>query len=153
MEETLIKVYDLYICMDGKQHTKWFVRALVPFFCYLIWQQLWAYLPLAIISSAIADPDEDQKWMKGKTHRNGLTHSAILPLLIAFCFWLPNPLTPFITHFKVLAFPVMIHLFCDLKWEGNEGKARIWLYKRLSPGWSLIWLICNALAILAIILL
>jgi len=138
--------------MDGRHHAKWYAISCIPFFFYLGWKGLWWFIPLAIVASAIVDPDEDQKWLEGKTHRNGFTHSILFPLYIATAFALPM-LTYSVDLFwmmyrgyiLILCFPAAIHLTCDLPGKNYEGKARIWLWHRLSPIASRIWIVVNIL--------
>jgi len=146
--------------MDGRHHLKWYYASFIPFFFYLGWKGLWWFLPLGCIAFMVVDPDEDQKWLEGKTHRNGFTHSALYPLFIATAFALPI-LTYSIETFWVvyrgyiilLSFPEVIHLACDLPGKNYVGKAQLWLGKRLSPVSSRVWLAANILLLIVCIFL
>jgi hypothetical protein len=131
--------------MDGRNHTKWYILILFVYIPLLIYFELYAFIPLAILAHNIVDPDEDQKWLGGATHRNIVTHSLLWPALIAFCFWLPIQMVPFKLHFTILCIPTIAHLVEDIPSDNPTGKYCIsYFWGRLSVNWTRAWLVGNA---------
>ena len=71
---------------DGKTHSKAFFIGLPFFILLLIYVKLYWFLPILFLSNPMIDPDEDQKWLKGRTHRNFITHSLLWGILLSITF-------------------------------------------------------------------
>ena len=157
--------------MDGRTHSRAFTRSLLFFIPLLIYLGQYLFIPLLFLSNSIVDSDEDNKWRGGGHHRYFLTHSILWPLCISLVFWLPIYNVQgiaFTRYLFVLCSPIVIHLFLDLftpvttdgktRWtwaRDPKGKYRIQLKKgkRLSAGYSRLWLIGNIIIGLLLMIL
>jgi len=150
---------------DGRTHSKWFFIFLILIFIpLLIYIKLWFFIPILFLSNAIIDPDEDQKWLKGRTHRNFITHSIIWSLLIAVAF--STSLYGYVERkfvidhllklFAVFCLPILLHLILDLRSKSGKryGKYCVYFYKgkRLNGGWTICWMLVNIIAIILYII-
>ncbi len=128
--------------MDGRNHFKLFASCFIPFAIYLIYAELYLYLPLAWLANGIIDADEDQKWLNGKWHRSWFSHSILYPLLISLAIYLPfwNIGISFYTLFLVLSYPTALHLAGDFYSKKAMGKYRI---GKLSVPWTRGWILGN----------
>lgn len=129
--------------MDGRAHFKGFIISLIIPAVYLILTKQFFYFLLLLASGSLVDPDEDQKWEKGITHRNFFTHSMLFPLIISTCFWLVVWKID-IVLLAILIWPTIIHLILDCFGDNKIGKWKVWFFgKRIR--WTLCFFILNIL--------
>ena len=147
---------------DGRTHAKWFAITSIFFIVVLAWLNLYKFIPLLILSNSIVDPDEDQKWLKGRAHRHFLTHSVLWALIVGGAFILVlgiPPLTDILIMYLVLSVPLITHLFLDLLSKNDEGKYRFFgmshkrlgkyyisfypSHRKLKAWGTIVWLLVN----------
>lgn len=143
--------------MDGKRHAKIFYSIiLTPLIILLVYIDKWEFIPLAIISALVYDPDKDNVLFKGKYHRSFITHSLLWCIIITVPFyWFDLELL--MEGLFVSSFAVIIHLFLDLFGPNDEDNYRLFginrvgkycirfFKRRLSGGWTVVWFIVNIL--------
>ncbi len=138
--------------MDGRNHFKLFLILIIPICILFFYADYTLYIPLLLGSFMLVDPDEDQKWFKGRFHRSVLSHTAIFPLLLSLCIYLPFKGTglSFMGIFVVFNIPTMVHLFGDIYSKNRGGKYCVSaFYRRLSSNISTFIYLFNALILLA----
>jgi len=101
--------------------------------------------------------DYDVIWRKAFPHRNILTHSFFIPLLVCLpIIWITAETTNLLPLFSFFLLGFSSHMFLDL-WitKGWSGTALIrffyWKeekYKSMNKFWSKVWLFVNGLIIL-----
>jgi len=152
---------------NGRTHAIAFNYSLILFIPVFIalgvfYSYTWFYyIPLLLLSNSMVDPDEDQKWAGGSTHRNFLTHSVLWSLIIAIVimitaipFMTPENLLDWSTRmFAVFTIPVILHSFLDIySPTGNRvGKYNIRVKRghRLSGTGTILWFVVNIILMLA----
>jgi len=132
--------------MNGKQHLKLYLLALIPFFIYLIMKvsEWYYYIPLSLLSFLIVDPDDDLK-IGIKAHRSAWTHSIIFILVIYYSLTLiPEANIPF-ELVQTLCYPLLVHMVGDLKLEYKGSAAiSIWPFRgRLTSNATIFWMFLN----------
>jgi len=153
---------------DGKSHAKWYYIIMPIIFIGLLiyrlifaldWLAVLVCIPLAIQAFTANDADDDQKYVEGRTHRNGFTHSILLPLALCLEIYIVVVYAGVGYLPAVLLLPTIVHLGLDIsphlndiktkketgeKWGLYRGKALICFFgRRLSPLKSRLWLIGN----------
>jgi len=118
---------------------------------------MWIVLSFLACHFGAQLPDYDIIWKKLLPHRNVVTHSFFLPLLICLpIFWITNPMIFLTPIFAMYLIGHASHLFLDLNPEKWEGTALIHVYwrnsdgrKTLTPWKSRLFLLSNGILILA----
>ncbi len=142
---------------DGKTHSKAFFIGLPFFILLLIYVKLYWFLPILFLSNPMIDPDEDQKWLKGRTHRNFITHSLLWGILLSITF--STSLYGYVDKsfvvdhllklFAVFCLPIILHLSLDIYSKSGKRYGKYCIYfikgKRLSGNWTIFWMIMNIL--------
>jgi len=144
----------------GTTHSKVFSGFLPLFIFFLVYLELYFFIPILFLSNSIVDPDQDTKWKNGKYHRSFITHSVLWSVLIGFVFSFTLldyiDISIILHHFMNLLFvfllPILLHLILDLySKNGNRtGKYCIYLHndKRLSGRLTVFWILFNITLIL-----
>lgn len=142
--------------MDGKRHAKGFYYVMaLPLLILLLYFNMYEFMPLALVSVLVYDPDDDNRLFGGRFHRSFITHSLIWCIIITGVFYWFD-LNLFMAGVFVSSFPMAIHLFLDL-FSPDEGKYKLFrmahkrtgkyrvkfFHKRLSAGATITWFILN----------
>ena len=117
---------------------------------------IWIILSFLTCHFGAQLPDYDIIWKKILPHRNVITHSFFLPVLICLPLIFVNTQTKFLVPiFAMYLIGHASHLFLDLNPEEWAGTALIYIYwrnangnKKMSPTASKLFLFFNGLAIL-----